>query len=57
MATQKTKTDKQLDFEKHSDEVRLDSDRRARDMVDYEQMLMRYVEDYVTGKANIFNEQ
>lgn len=56
MATQKTKTDKQLDFEKHSDEVRLDSDRRARDMVDYEQMLMRYVEDYVTGKANIFNE-
>ena len=56
MATQKTRSEKQLEFEKHSDEVYFDSDRRAKDMVDYEQMLMRYVEDYVTGKANIFNE-
>ena len=34
---------------KFIDEARLDSDRRAKDTVDYEQMLMTYIENELRG--------
>lgn len=35
--------------DKHIDEARLDSDRRAKDTMDYEQMLMAYIESELRG--------
>lgn len=46
------KTDKQIEFEKRADEARFDTAQRARDTVSYEQMLMSYIEDIVTGRAS-----
>lgn len=44
-------TKKQLDAEKHIDEVTsFDSHQRAKDTIEYEQMLMKYVEQTLTNQ-------
>lgn len=52
MASKNTKT---VEAERTIDEARLDNNRRAKDMMDYEQMLMNYIENEV--KQAVFNER
>lgn len=49
----KTKrTEQQIEFEKFSDEARLDSNQRAKDTMDYERMLMSYIESQVLSSKD-----